>query len=235
MNLQLHELPRIPMEKIIKCLPIRTILTLAGTCQYLSYLAEMAQKLSKKRKLHYQRSLPEMRKNMVQAFNECKLSTETFRWNNEVESFHDMLESFDVEVKMASTYGVRLQDCTDFKTEQKLLENCAWVFGETEYNSARKTLLNPNLTKGIIAEIMLRSNCFGKEDEPSSLIFNIRVARENEWKDNWKELREFLFVVAREFKLVGTVASVNKFIYECSGHSNTQEFYNVFDYLDYME
>ena len=69
MNLQLYELPRVPMEKILNFLPIKTILILVEACQQLSYLAEVAQKLSKKRELYYQRSLPAMRKEAVQSFN----------------------------------------------------------------------------------------------------------------------------------------------------------------------
>ena len=78
MNLQLYELPRVPMEKILNFLPIKTILILVEACQQLSYLAEVAQKLTKRRELYYQRSLPSMRKRAVEAFKECKLSTDVF-------------------------------------------------------------------------------------------------------------------------------------------------------------
>ena len=94
--------------------------------------------------------------------------------------------------------------------------------------SARRTLLSPNLTKGLIFELILNSNCCGKEDEPSSLIFNIRAAKGNEWKDNWREFKDFEFSVD-EFRIRGTVGSVNKFIQDSAGQCHTQEFYSIFD------
>ena len=94
MNLQLYELPRVPMEKILNFLPIKTILILVEACQQLSYLAEVAQKLTKRRELYYERSLPSIRKRAVESFEECKLSTEIFHWNPKVESFHDLIQIY---------------------------------------------------------------------------------------------------------------------------------------------
>ena len=191
MNLQLYELPRVPMEKILNFLPIKTILILVEACQQVSYLAEVAQRLAKRRELYYQRSLPSMRKRAVESFKECKLSKEIFHWNPKVESFHDLIQSYDKEVKIANSYGIKLQECDDYEKEWNrkatpLLENYLWIFVESEMTSARRTLLSPNLTKGLIIELVLISNCCGKEDEPSSLILNIRAAKGNEWKDNWR-------------------------------------------------